>query len=257
MHRGLKMFVQLELPFCQMLTSSAGVFPAKTCPSQERARGSRASAPASGSNTNESFARWDRDSSSWKTSPRSGQEDSTLFSERWPRSGTMRNGKAFELLTSEPRTAESVSSSWPTPSAGLFNDGESVESWEARRERVKATGVNGNGMGMPLGIAVKIRPTPTVTGLWNRAGMRPTSGDGLSTAVKNWATPTSRDWKDGVDPSPNAPTNGLLGRQAPRENGGGALNPDWVETLMGFPIGWTDGLPVPEKRKRNGNRRGR
>lgn len=42
-----------------------------------------------------------------------------------------------------------------------MNDGESVESWSARRERVKATGVNGNGMGMPLPIAVQLLPTPT------------------------------------------------------------------------------------------------
>lgn len=48
----------------------------------------------------------------------------------------------------------------PTP-AVVQNDGEAVESWLARRERVKATGVNGNGMGMPLPIAVQLLPTPT------------------------------------------------------------------------------------------------
>lgn len=47
-----------------------------------------------------------------------------------------------------------------TPAASLVNDGESPESWLARRERVKATGVNGNGMGMPLPIAVQLLPTP-------------------------------------------------------------------------------------------------
>ncbi|MGZ0069287.1 DNA cytosine methyltransferase [Microbacterium arborescens] len=45
----------------------------------------------------------------------------------------------------------------------VMNDGESVESWSARRERVKATGVNGNGMGMPLPIAVQLLPTPSVS----------------------------------------------------------------------------------------------
>ena len=34
--------------------------------------------------------------------------------------------------------------------------------------------------------------------------------------AENWATPTSRDWKDGSNPSDNVPTNALLGRQAPR-----------------------------------------
>ena len=34
--------------------------------------------------------------------------------------------------------------------------------------------------------------------------------------AESWATPTTRYHKDGADPSPEAPTNGLLGRQAPR-----------------------------------------
>ncbi len=35
----------------------------------------------------------------------------------------------------------------PTPVAGAFNDGESLESWLARRERQKKLGRNGNGIG--------------------------------------------------------------------------------------------------------------
>ena len=75
-----------------------------------------------------------------------------------------------------------------------------------------------------------------------------------------WATPTTRDWKDGSDPSPAVPTNALLGRQAPRTEMGGQesspsdqnspppsprrLNPNFVEWLMGLPIGWTDLKPL-------------
>lgn len=76
-----------------------------------------------------------------------------------------------------------------------------------------------------------------------------------------WPTPTSRDWKDGSY-CPNVPVNGLLGRAvwatpsvcgnynrkgASPTSGdglatqaGGALNPEWVEWLMGWPLGWTD-----------------
>ncbi len=43
----------------------------------------------------------------------------------------------------------------PTPAASNPNDGESPETWLARRERVKESARNGNGMGMPLGIAVR------------------------------------------------------------------------------------------------------
>jgi hypothetical protein len=66
-------------------------------------------------------------------------------------------------------------------------------------------------------------------------------------AAQNWPTPTSRDWKDGANPSDNAPSNCALGRAEPRDpmtsrkNGeAGALSASWVETLMGFPPGWTD-----------------
>ena len=58
----------------------------------------------------------------------------------------------------------------PTPSAGSFNDGENLESWQARQARQAARGINGNGMGTPLPIAVQLLPTPLVT---NRAGMEP------------------------------------------------------------------------------------
>ena len=46
----------------------------------------------------------------------------------------------------------------PTPAAGNFNDGESVESWEARRQRNLEKGINGNGQGTPLGMAVRMLP---------------------------------------------------------------------------------------------------
>jgi len=80
-----------------------------------------------------------------------------------------------------------------------------------------------------------------------------------------WPTPASRDWKDGsAEACKNVPVNHLLGRAVhrwptpqaddasnvfPKENrretlvkkvGGGQLNPNWVEWLMGFPVGWTD-----------------
>src|ERR1043165_3861074 len=48
----------------------------------------------------------------------------------------------------------------PTPTASNPNDGESLESWEARRQRNLAKGINGNGQGTPLAIAVKLLPTP-------------------------------------------------------------------------------------------------
>lgn len=88
-------------------------------------------------------------------------------------------------------------------------------------------------------------PTPSVCGNYNRKGASKTSGDGLATFVKMWPTPTTRDHKDGPASScKNVEANGLLGREvhgSPDPTGAsGALNPRWVEWLMGFPDGWTD-----------------
>ncbi|MDR6691362.1 DNA (cytosine-5)-methyltransferase 1 [Microbacterium sp. 1154] len=84
----------------------------------------------------------------------------------------------------------------PTPTV-VMNDGESVESWSARRDRVKATGVNGNGMGMPLPIAVQLLPTPMV-GSSSPAAHGQISGDfrarmdRVIEQVKVLPTPTAR-----------------------------------------------------------------
>ena len=80
----------------------------------------------------------------------------------------------------------------------------------------------------------------------------------------SWPPPTARDWKDGTAKScQTVPVNGLLGRAVHRfptptasswKTGGnrrhlrgvagGALNPTWVEWLMGWPIGWTGLEPL-------------
>jgi hypothetical protein len=57
--------------------------------------------------------------------------------------------------------------------------------------------------------------------------------------VKRWPTPASRDWRH-PNKKPYAERGGgKKGEQLPNAIGG-ALNPTWVEWLMGYPIGWTD-----------------
>jgi len=65
---------------------------------------------------------------------------------------------------------QTVAALLPTPAAMNPNDGEGVATWEARRQRVKATGKNGNGFGTPLAIAVQLLPTPTVQDASNTGG---------------------------------------------------------------------------------------
>ena len=105
-------------------------------------------------------------------------EHSVLFSETWPVSGSMRSGRACALPTPVlPTTGSGFSSSpgqqggalLPTPSASQYNDGESLESWEARNARLRESwsnakhpNGNGNGMGTPLPIAIRqLLRTPT------------------------------------------------------------------------------------------------
>ena len=81
--------------------------------------------------------------------------------------------RAYALPTPEPRTAATASSSLPsgparpdgsrllpTPVAGNFNDGASLPTWQARRDRQKKLGRNGNGIGTPLPVAIALLPTP-------------------------------------------------------------------------------------------------
>jgi hypothetical protein len=90
-----------------------------------------------------------------------------------PRSGMTRSGHAYALPMPARATAATGCSSsppgpaqqpglrlLPTPAAGCFNDGESLASWLARRDRQKRLGRNGNGIGTPLAIAIRLLPTP-------------------------------------------------------------------------------------------------
>jgi hypothetical protein len=57
----------------------------------------------------------------------------------------------------------------------------------------------------------------------------------LAGAVKLWPTPTVNDSKNNA-----APSQLMRNTQALNVVAGGALNPTWVEWLMGYPAGHTD-----------------
>lgn len=117
--------------------------------------------------------------------------------------------------------------------------------------------------------AVGLWPTITVCGNDNRAGLSPTSGDGLATAVRRFPTVRTTDGERGgrgdliqavrgnankhfkMFPTPTrADGRGGPGNSG-REGGNnlrtevkGALNPAWVEYLMGWPCNWTAPGPL-------------
>tara|TARA_R100000664_G_C2679648_1_gene88200 strand:- start:120 stop:491 length:372 start_codon:yes stop_codon:yes gene_type:complete len=108
---------------------------------------------------------------------------------------------------------------------------------------VPLTGVTGYSLSRGLNVN-RLWPTPTVKGNYNKASYAGKSGDGLATAVQKWPTPTARDHKDSGDQTKLAKHahKKRLGCSVAASNpqGHGSLNPNWVEWLMGFPIGWTD-----------------
>lgn len=125
------------------------------------------------------------------------QEQCPEWSENWPDSGMWDAGAVYELQSSALPTLESGSSSWPTASASVANDGEGLESWEARKVKNQAKGINGNGMGTPLTIAAQQWPTPNAhnaTGA-RGAGFELTDGHyrphDLVKATDVWRTPDS------------------------------------------------------------------
>lgn len=145
----------------------------------------------------------------------------------------MLNGTASQRKPSAPLTAGIGSSSWPTPravdaSGDLKGSNATIEA-DGRMHR------NGQNYSVPLCNAVKIVswPTPRANkvGGYSSEGYRPT----LEQAVKTWPTPTVQDSKNNAGPTRKS------GRQADELNAavGGALNPEWVEVLMGFPPGFT------------------
>jgi hypothetical protein len=220
----------------QQLTSSAAGSLARTSAAPASAPESQAPDQDYGANSPDLFASYDPATCSWKTSqlcfmsfdaesvslskPLSG-----AFLESWPRSGTMQNGTAYRLPPLVRRISGIGSSYWPTPNA---TDGSKAPKFFGR--------------GNPsLPQAVKMFPTPRAleAGSWQRDTSK---GSGkkkltLTGVAKRWPTPT---------------VHGMEGRHTGYAQGGtslsaavqadtpGALNPQFVEWLMGFPIGWTD-----------------
>ena len=236
-------------------TSFAGDFPARISATLARVLGLLASARGCGSNISESFATFDPESSSWRTSQRCLEGGLTLYSDRWPKAGTTQYGQAYELPMLALRIDASGCSLWPTPDAAVFNASESPESFRARQEALRAKGINGNGCGTPLAMAVKMWPTATrqdanasgAAGYSTESGRH--SGTTLTDAVvrKMWTTPQAHDAKI---------KHGGSRRDLPVQVDG-KLNPTWVCALMGFPMDWFDGLPDPEPRNTTGSRRAR
>ena len=151
----------------------------------------------------------------------------------------MRNGIVSPRPPLAPLTGGTGSGLWPTPN--VSNGGRSlahVTDWRGR-----SAYHNGKKVQVGLESAVRMVPTPTVND--SRSGANATAtrtnpdskhhaGTTLVDYVRLWPTPTTQDASNNGGPSQfsrnSLPLNAAVG---------GALNPTWVEWLMGYPLGWT------------------
>lgn len=120
---------------------------------------------------------------------------------------------------------------WPTPRA---NDAEKRGSIDAENPR----------NGLPG--AVKKWPTPTRSdGMGGPGCSGRDGGDNLRTAVAVYPTPCAQDAKNSTLPVSLTDRDSIPGHLLRSgEQPGGQLNPDWVEWLMGWPVGWTSLEPM-------------
>jgi len=143
------------------------------------------------------------------------------------------SSELFDLAASSSRTSPATCRSASIASFKTWRDAVSAARSDCLQRRKSARHIDENessSSGWPTPRASTGGPDPE-----SRA-----TGKNLQNAVASWPTPMARDHKDG-DATANVPTNGHLGRAAPRDptSHPGQLNPDWLEMLMGFPIGWT------------------
>ena len=128
-------------PTLQLLTESHGEavltsflegFPVRTSPLPEEAKESAEQDPGFGLSSLESLAKYDRDTSTWKTPQFSLLGGWDEFSETWPRWGLMRNGECWVRPTSELRICVTGFGLLPTPTASdCKGGGRSPEAAEA------------------------------------------------------------------------------------------------------------------------------
>ena len=190
------------------------------------------------------FASWDPSTSIWKTYQgcfQFGEQTTGLimdeYLENWPRAGLILDGVAYRLPNWERRIKEIGSGYLPTPTSAA-----------------DAPNMGSNKKAFPRSLIEYARtwPTPTKANhrghtqvAWDKTPGQ-TGGTTLPGAVLRGGTPTRRTWAtpncaDGMGGPGNQ---GREGGENLRTQASGQLNPDWVEWLMGWPIGFTDLKPL-------------
>mgnify|MGYP007032449768 CR=1 FL=1 len=221
--------------------SSAADSPAKTSAQPGKAPESPESEADSGERWQGSFAKFDHDSSLWRTHQCSLLGGWEPFSETWPRWGLMRDGACWERTMSAHLTSGTGSGLLPTPLTSDHRINEKQPSSLARKSP-------------QLGAVVANLPTPTSRdwkGAYSEKSQKKKFRNLLPDAAKRlqYATPQASDNRDRGHLGSGAIQRRMKkGKQIMLSQSVsdqcGALNPPWVEWLMAWPIGWTDLKPL-------------
>jgi len=203
------------------------------------------------------FAWLDRASHSWKTCQGCLALDTFPLSFLiLPRSGSMRNGECFLLPEAERPIYENESGFWLTPTRVERFCKDETEMVQTKNGTVRRKYKNGktSSLGLTQQVRMRMWPTPSATdgkgsprGGVLEARMEHSRGVRLTEEVMRRFLPTPGC------PRPHDSEN-TVGKFMPNQRqqdlasavarDGGQLNPDWVEWLMGWPIGWTDLKPL-------------
>jgi len=220
-----------------------------------------------------SFAKYDRNSCSWRTYQVSLTGELVTFSNPWPREGSMLNGAVLRRQKLEQTITEIELSFSPiVPKEGVLFPTISVmdssQDGSMIRKVAKESLANGRSRGNSLPLCVKLYPTPNASLMATEGSTRQTRklylegkltlqeateiNQGYNPLKKKGAmkaiypTPMS---SDGIRISKTYGAGNLTlyaavikEQKSHQLNAlvGGKLNPQWVEWLMGWPIGWTD-----------------
>ena len=197
--------------------------------------GGRTMSAICGPRPSEYYAKYDRDTRSLKTCQASLFPDiSTGSWLTFTKAGLMRDGCVYPQPKLERRTGEIGSGLRQSPDAA--GGGRTTKGSKRPSEGGLASQVKNNKWPTP-----KSSPSGPDFARATREG---SGADDLATAVARGGTKTRR-----MIPTPTSKQNqhcpsmqkqGVACRNAKEMGLTGQLNPDWVEWLMGWPIGWTD-----------------
>ena len=180
------------------------------------------------------LAKYDHNSRSWKTAQCSLLGDLEQSLETWPRSGLMLNGVCYQRQT----LARSICGK----ESGLSPDG--VTTFHTPTTQ----GMNG-GSNSRRALKKRMWTTPSASDA-KRGGTITDNMTGTSLVQQfntpaYWPTPTANGSKNSTLPVSQRNRDGMAGsllRQGHQP--GETLNPEWVEWLMNWPIGWTSLDPM-------------